>query len=91
MVGTFTVVSNSVIDDESLNGNDLKVFLAICRYANNTTRKCHPSRATLMKKARVSNKTLSASIENLVKRHYIKVEARSSNGAKLSNEYKVIV
>lgn len=91
MITTFTKVANKVIDDEKLSGNDIKVFIAICRYANNKTRKCHPSRATLMKKARVSNKTLSASIENLVKRHYIKVEARSSNGAKLSNEYTVIV
>lgn len=91
MATTFTKVANQVIDDEKLSGNDLKVFLAICRYANNTTRNCHPSRATLMKKARVSNKTLSASIENLVKSSYIKVERRSSNGAKLSNEYTVIV
>ncbi|EUJ23457.1 hypothetical protein MFLO_15945 [Listeria floridensis FSL S10-1187] len=88
---TFTKVPNKAIDDPALNGNDLRVLLAICRYAHNKTRKCHPSRATLCRKARVGNKTLAKSLETLVNWHYINIESRYSNGAKLSNEYTVIV
>ncbi|MBC1286916.1 helix-turn-helix domain-containing protein [Listeria booriae] len=86
----FTIITNRVIDDERLGGADKLVFMAICRYAHNKTRKCHPSRATLMKKASVSKKPFQASLKKLEECGYIQIERRTSNGLKLSNEYTVM-
>lgn len=86
----FTIITNRVIDDEQLKGADKLVFMAICRYAHNKTRKCHPSRETLMKKAGVSKKPFQTSLTTLEARGYIRIERRTSNGLKLSNEYTVM-
>lgn len=88
---TFTKVPNKAIDDPALSGNDLRVLTAICRYAHNKSRKCHPSRATLMSAARISNKPLSESLLHLQERGYITVESRFHEGKQLSNEYWVRV
>lgn len=85
---TFTKVSNAVIDDKKLKAQSKALYMAICRYANNDTKSCYPSKATLLKAAGISDKTFRAGIEQLEKRRYISVNKRfDGDGRQLSNMY----
>lgn len=66
-------VSKTVAMDESLTAADRSVYLALCSYMNSETRTGYPSRKTLRNRARVSETTLSKSIQTLEDAGYIQV------------------
>ena len=66
-------VSKTVAFDDTLSAADRSVYLALCSYMNSDTRTGYPSRKTLRNRARVSETTLSKSIQKLEDAGYIEV------------------
>lgn len=71
----------------------VRLYGVLNRYANNKTKRCYPSRATLMKELRVSNiKTVDRALKELVRIEAVSVKKRlSDQGDPTSNEYLVRV
>ncbi|MBC1851196.1 helix-turn-helix domain-containing protein [Listeria seeligeri] len=91
MSSTFTKIQNNVIEDERLNLQDLALYLAICKFANNKTQQCYPSKKSLLEVSRISDYSFRKSLNHLVEGGYVKVEKRlSADGKQLSNMYTLL-
>jgi DNA-binding transcriptional ArsR family regulator len=74
----FCWIQNEILENDNLNGQDIMVYLALARYANNDTQTCYPSYNKLCKIARVSRPTISKALKTLEECGIISVE-RSAN------------
>lgn len=84
------MIANQAIDDARLKVFELGALLALCRYANNKTRICRPSRKTLAEKSGMSISSLDKAIKNLQKLGYIEVTTNTNKeGKRTSNIYKI--
>ena len=87
----FTMLSDSVIDDERVGKHELLVYTVLCRYAGKE-RTAFPSIPTISRKARLSERTVQEAIKGLQALGYLHVERRKrddgTNGNK-SNLYTV--
>ncbi|HAC3037591.1 TPA_asm: helix-turn-helix domain-containing protein [Listeria monocytogenes] len=91
MRSTFTKIQNNVIEDERLNLQDLALYLALCKFANNKTQQCYPSKKSLLKVSRISDKPFRKALKHLIEYGYVKVETRlSTDGKQLSNMYTLV-
>lgn len=71
----------------------VRVFGTLNRYANDSTGKCHPSRATIAKKCHINVKTVDRAVQELVALGAVTVEHRKVDGSDewASNEYTLIM
>lgn len=84
----FIKVPLDVMEDERLKKSDKMVYLSLCRYADNETRECYPSRKSLEKFSGVSNRTLTVSLQTLETFGYVEIRKRfHRSGRKMSNYY----
>ncbi|MBC1832267.1 helix-turn-helix domain-containing protein [Listeria seeligeri] len=91
MSSTFTKIQNNVIEDERLNLQDLALYLAICKFANNKTQQCYPSKKSLLEVSRISDKTYRKALNHLIEYGYVKVGKRVGvDGKQLSNLYTLV-
>lgn len=73
-----------------LVGSDKLVFATLCEYANDTTRTCWPSYATIRMMATLSNSSLKTALEVLTAVGLISIAIRStSEGGRRSSLYKI--
>ncbi|RPF54794.1 helix-turn-helix domain-containing protein [Abyssicoccus albus] len=87
----FLIVPKRLAMDDSLTSQDKSVYLAVLNHCNFKTKEGFPSRKTLEKEAKVSNKTLTKCLRNLTEKGYLEIVSRKSrNGNDLSNTYKVL-
>ena len=68
---TFVLLPYSVLDDLRLSKSDIQVYIALARYADNETRLCYPSMATIAKVSRLRRPTICKSLINLESYGYI--------------------
>lgn len=66
----FTIFPNRMLVDDRLTASDRSVAIVLYRFANNETGEAYPARATICELAKVSNNTLTKSIEKLVEYGY---------------------
>lgn len=89
----FVQVTKSVIDDV---GNfdkpvDKLVYVILCSYANNETKKSYPSVKSIADKAACSENTVRTAIKRLIELQLIKVEPNYNGiGKQTSNIYTLL-
>lgn len=87
--GTFiTVPSRDVL--RGLHPTAQAIYMWLCSYANETDN-CYPSRATLAKDARCSDRTVDEMLELLLEKGLIKKKGRKEGERQLSNLYTVMI
>ena len=72
----FTKVPCRVILDEDMKAYDIAVFTTFCSFADNETRRCHPSIDAIIERSGASERTVRRSIRNLMDKKYINVYPR---------------
>ena len=85
----FVRVPNWLIDDADLNAQELLVYMALLRFRDHKTGKCHPGMTTIADRARLSRRTVMRAIEGLEEKQMIRVERRSTVKENKPNTYYV--
>lgn len=87
----FVIVPRALVEDTALTHRDKAVYMALCLYADNTTKQAYPSTLTLATKAGTSRSGVFRSLKALEAGGYIKRENRSNGAAaKLTNIYYLL-
>lgn len=87
----FVIVPRSLVEDAALTHRDKVVYMALCLYADNTTKQAYPSTLTIANKAGTSRSGVFRSLRALEAGGYIKRENRSNGAAaKLTNIYYLL-
>lgn len=87
--GSFiTVPSREVL--RGMHPTAQAIYMWLCAYANETD-SCYPSRATLAKDARCSDRTVDEMLELLLEKGLIKKKGRKEGDRQLSNLYTVMI
>ena len=73
----FLMIRNEVFLDSDLRYPEIMVYLALIRFMNNVTKKCHPSIRTITKFSRISQETVSKSLYQLERKELIFIKRRS--------------
>ncbi len=86
----FTLIENVVLDDDTLSGIDLLVYLALAKHADEEGT-CWPSMATVAKAARCGCTAVKESLRHLEACGYLKRTARfRPDGGVTSNVYRLL-
>lgn len=86
--GNFAVVPNLRLMS-NLSGNEMKVFVAVCSYADNNG-ECFPSRRALKDITGISEKAITTAISNLEEKGWLVRENRKrEDGSTTSNMYTI--
>jgi hypothetical protein len=89
----FIMVTKHIVDNDKVLEKpvDIAVYVALCMYADNTTRASNPNVSTIAKKARCSERVARRSIQNLKEAGYLEVNPRfDGRGHQASNQYILI-
>jgi hypothetical protein len=89
----FTMIENIVISDiESFDKNELLAYTVLCYFANNNTKQCFPSMATISKHMRTSAETTRKAIKGLISKGVIVYKTRKKEGSDelASNVYAIM-
>lgn len=86
----FTMIENSIIDDERLTCHEKMVYTVLARYANINEKKCWPSLSTISKKACTSRQGVVNSLNQLEEYGYItRTRRKHKNGGPTSTLYEL--
>jgi len=83
----FAKLMNVVVDDSRIGRLGLLVYLALCRFANNRSRKCWPSVRAIADVARLSPRSVYAGIAELRQLGHLNVDAKYSERGRGSSFY----
>ncbi|MEH7650698.1 helix-turn-helix domain-containing protein [Bacillus safensis] len=85
----FVRVTKSVIADETYLDKPVQklVYAVLCFYADNTSKKSHPSIQTIADKCRCSTNTVRKALRRLKELDLIDVKERKNANGQTSNEY----
>lgn len=85
----FVRVTKSVIADETYLDKPVQklVYVVLCFYADNTSKKSHPSVQTIADKCRCSTNTVRKALRRLKELDLIDVKERKNANGQTSNEY----
>lgn len=87
----FVMIPQSLARDTSLKPTDKVVYMTLCLYANNTTKRAHPNADTIAEVSGVSRNTVFRALKALEDGDYIKRKRRASGGGKrISNDYYLL-
>ena len=78
----FTMVENSIIEDERIKRPELLVYLVLCYHADNKSRDCFPGLSLIAKEARCGRSTVWQAIQKLIKLGYITKQNRKKKDSK---------
>ncbi|MBU5454538.1 helix-turn-helix domain-containing protein [Caproiciproducens sp. MSJ-32] len=79
----FTIIENSILDDERLTVQDQSVLISIISYFNKDKGYSYPSYVQLKKRSKViDNRTLKKCINSLIEKGYIRKETIKGLGCK---------
>ena len=73
----FLMIRNEVFLDSDLRYPEIMVYLALIKFMNNVTKKCHPSIRTITKFSRISQETVSKSLYQLERKELIFIKRRT--------------
>lgn len=82
---SFTVISDSVLDDPELTANEVLVYITLKKFSNNATKTAFPSLSTLAKKSRISRSSVQRALNGLCEKGYI---IRKQRYNKETKEYR---
>lgn len=85
-----SILNSAVLYDKSLTLTDLRVYGAICQYANTKTHLCFPKQSSIAAQLGITIPMVSRSIKNLTTKKYLVVVPKLHNGRKEQNTYQVI-
>lgn len=86
----FTIVKNKALEDNRLDTYDKLTYVILSKFTNIKTNQCYPSLKTLKKLVRCSKPRLIKSLNNLIKRGYIRKERRQTEYGDTSNLYTIL-
>lgn len=69
----FFRVENQLIDREDVSHYEMLIYMTLCRYADNSTGKCHPSLRIIAKKIGSTRPTVIKYLKELEKKGFIKI------------------
>ena len=86
----FTRLTNAVLDDPRLGHKGLRVYVALCRFADEETRASWPGVDSLAAVARLSANSTRDGLKELVSLGYLEVcYVQRQDGSQTSNSYEV--
>lgn len=88
----FTIIDNSILEDESLTAYEKIIYAVLCKFANQKNNTCFPSITTIQKLAGCGKMTVIRGIKKLEERNYIKKEKRQHehNREYATNLYSIL-
>jgi len=87
--GGYTVVLDAIIDREDIGGNDLLVYLVLCRFADKAG-ECWPSYQTIADRAGIARSTAAKSLKNLEALGVLSHKRQHGDKGQTSNLYTVL-
>lgn len=88
---SFTMIDNSVLNHPLMTDDLIGVYVRLGQFANNETRTCWPSLATLQERVGCSRSTLTKRLKRLERAGFIHIEKRRVSGqAYASNVYTLL-
>jgi len=87
----FVIVPRSLVTDQGVTYRDKAVYMALCLYANNTTKQARPSTQTIADVVGCSRRSIFESLKRLEDCGYVLRKARRArNGNQLANAYYLL-
>ena len=88
-MNNLAILPRQIIDDPTITLNELRVFTALCSFANIEDKSCYPSLNKIAERCAIKDLVnISRSIKKLVEKGYVEKEARHSKKAgQQSNVY----
>ena len=83
---SFTWIRNAVLDNPDLNSSDIMTYLSLMRFKNNTTQECYPAILTIMRLARLGQRTVYRCLDKLEQAELIEIKRHRG----ISNRYSIL-
>ena len=76
----FTLIDNTILEDKELSAVHKMIYVALAKFADNDTRACYPSYATLAEQAGCNRSTAIRAMKKLVEKGYVVKAIKSKDG-----------
>lgn len=87
----FVMIPQSLVRDTALKPTDKVVYMTLCLYANNTTKRAHPSVDAIADVSGVSRRTVFNALTALEDNGYVTRKKRQGKSGKYaSNDYYLL-
>lgn len=87
----FVIIPRTLVTDQSVTYRDKCVYMALCLYANNTTKAARPSTQTIADNVGCNRNGVFESISRLETSGYVSRKTRRNKGGrKLTNVYYLL-